>query len=183
MCASGNELFCRCIALVAIVLLLPAPAWSQWDASRPGRLAPLTSGPAAIPLVATLESLSVSALPCSLPISASLTRVAPALTVTTAWTIRSNRTILRLSGYSGTLAAFERDPLSVSPLDKTVRLSLHASTAVPANETDWPGIAQPVGPASHPGSRTDNVEFAVNRSDNSSAARTPSPVYILAQAF
>jgi len=183
MCARRNELRQRCPILIAIVLVLPLPTWGQWQASPLGRLAALTSGPAAVPLVATLESLSVSAMPAPLALSASRPGVAPALTVTTAWTIRSNRTILRLSGYSGAFSAFERDPLSVSVPNQTGRLSLHASSAVSANDTGWPGVAQPVGATSHPGSRTDNVEFYIERSEKSSSSMTPSPVYILAQAL
>src|ERR1700691_5256170 len=105
MYARGNEFLPRYVALAAIVLLLPLSTWGQWDARPPGRLAPLTSGPAPVPLVGTPQSLSVSALPTALPFSASRAQVVPALNVTTAWAIRSNRTILRLSGNSGALTA------------------------------------------------------------------------------
>jgi hypothetical protein len=173
----------RCAALVAIALLLPLPGRSQWDAPPRGRLAPLTSGPASVPLVATLESLSVSALPAALPLSTSGARVAPVLTVTTAWTIRANCTTLRVSGYSGALAAFERDPLSVSLPDATGRVLPDPGVAAPVKDTDWPGIAQSVGPGNRPGSRTDNLSFAIDRRRVSSSDSPPSAIYILAQAL
>jgi len=180
MYARGNEFLPQCLALAAIVLLLPLSTWGQWDARPPGRLAPLTSGTTAVPLVATLESLSVSALPTALPFSASR---APTFNVTTAWAIRSNRTILRLSGNSGALAALDRDPLSVSVPDKTVRLPLHPTPAMSKNETDWPGIAQPIGSTSYPGSRTDNVEFVIDRNVMASSASSHFAIFILAQAL
>jgi hypothetical protein len=183
MCARRNEYLCRCAALVAIVLLLPPLTWSQWDTRPPGRLAPLTSRPAAVSLVATLESLSVSALPTSLAISASHAGVPPSLTVTTAWTLRANCTTLRLSGYSGALAAFVRDPLSVLPSDKTDRLALYATHPLVVNDTNWTGISQPVGATSHPGNRTDNVELAIDRKDKSGSVSPPSAIYIFAQAL
>jgi hypothetical protein len=183
MWARGNEILLRCAALAAIMLLLPSPTRSQWDGRVPGRLAALTSGPAAVPLVATLESLSVSALPSALPLSASPTRVGSALIVTTAWTIRPNCTTLRLSSYSGALAAFARDPLSVVLPDKTDRLPLHAGQPLSADDADWPGILQPVGATNHPGSRTDNVELFIDRKDKSRTALPPSAIYILAQAL
>lgn len=180
MSARGNEFLPRYVALAAIVLLLPLATRGQWDARPPGRLAPLTSGPAAVQLVATLESLSVSALPTALPFSASR---APSLNVTTAWAIRSNRTTLRLSGNSGALAVFDCDPLSVSAPDTTGRLPLHAAPAMSENETDWPGIAQPIDSSGHPGSRTDNVEFVIDRSVRASSDSSHSAIFILAQAL
>jgi hypothetical protein len=183
MCARGNQIVLQCAAVLAILLLLPSPARAQWDERPPGRLAALTSGPVAIPLVATLESLSVSAQLSALPFSASGGGMTPSLTVNTAWTIRANCTTLRLSGSSGALAAFERDPLSAAPSDKTGRLSPAAVSAVSQNNTDWSGVAQPVGPTSYPGSRTDNVEFAIDRGDKFGSASSPSAIYIFAQAL
>jgi hypothetical protein len=183
MYARGNEFRCRFAILMAIVLLLTPMAWSQWDSRPAGRLAPFTSGPAAVSLVATLESLSVSATPAALPVSASASRVAPSLTLTTAWTLRADCTTLRLSGSSGAFTAFGRDPLSVSSRDNPDRLVLHASAAVPANNTGWSGVAQPVGATSRPGTRTDNVELSIDRQDHPGSAAQPSPIYILAQAL
>jgi hypothetical protein len=183
MSTRGNEFLRRYIALAAIILLLPLASRAQWDARPPGRLAPLTSGPVAIPLVATLESLSVSALPDALPFSASRAHVSPALNVITAWTIRSNRTILRLSGNSGALAAFDCDPLSVSAPDKAGRLPLRATPAMSENETDWPGIAQPIDSSGLPGSRRDNVDFVIDQSNMARSASPSSAIFILAQAL
>lgn len=179
MCARHNKLLVRCAALLAVIVVLTPLARAQWDERPAGRLAPLTSGPAAVSLVATLESLSVRALPAA----AAPAGTARALTVTTAWTIRANCTTLRLSGSSGAFTAFEQDPLSVSSSDKTGRLVPIADPGLLPNGTDWPGIAQPVGPTSYPGSRTDNIAFAIDRSDNSTSGASASPVYILAQAL
>jgi hypothetical protein len=182
MFARRYELLFRCATLLAAALCLPLFASAQWDARPAGRLAALTSGPVAVPLVATLQSLSVSASPAALPLAAAH-GISPTLTVTTAWTIRANCTTLRLSGNSGALAAFDRDPLTVSPSDKTGRAVPLAASPLPRNDTDWPGIVQPVGPASYPGSRTDNAAFVIDRNGNSTSAAPASPVYILAQAL
>jgi hypothetical protein len=183
MCASGNEHLRRCAALAAMAILLPLSAMGQWDERPPGRLAALTSAPVAVPLVATLESLSVSASPAAVPLPVSSAGTGSSLSVTIAWTIRANCTTLRLSGYSGAFAAFQRDPFSVSPSDSSGRLFPVADRGATLNETDWPGIAQPVGPTSYPGSRTDNLGFVIDRSDNSTSAAFGSPVYIFAQAL
>lgn len=183
MCARGNKVLQRYTSLAAIVLFLTPLTWSQWDARPPGRLAALTSGPVSIPLVATLESLSVSALPTAMPISASQASMARSLTVTTAWAIRGNCTTLRLFGSSGGFAAFERDPFSASQPGQ-MKDSLQGRTpTLSPYETDWPGIAQPVGVTGRPGSREDNVEFTIGRKDKFDSDSPPSAIYVLAQAL
>lgn len=183
MGARGNKVLRRYATLMAIVLFLSPLTWSQWDARPPDRLAALTSGPVAIPLVATLESLSVSALPAALPISASRSGIAPALTVTTAWTIRANFTTVRLSGSSRGFAALDRDPLSVSHPGQLSEFLPAATPTLSPYETDWPGIAQPIGATGRPGSRQDNVEFTIVRKDKSNSESPPSAIYVFAQAL
>ena len=183
MCARGNKMLQRCAALVAIVLFLAPLTWSQWDARPPGRLAALTSGPVSIPLAATLESLSVSALPAALPVSASRAGFAPALTVTTAWVIRANCTTVRVSGSSGGFAAFDRDPLSVSHPDPLSDSFPGATPTLSSYETDWPGIAQPVDASGRPGNRRDIIDFTIDRKVKLGADSRPSPIYVFAQAL
>jgi len=183
MCARGNIVVYRCAVLGAMVLFLSPLARSQWDARPPGRLAGLTSSPVAIPLVATLESLSVSALPVASPVSELSASGARALTVTTAWTIRANCTTVRLSGSSGQFTAFERDPLSVSHLQPFKVQASAASPTLSSYETDWPGIAQPVGATGRPGSRQDNIEFTIGRKDKVDSPPQPAAVYVFAQAL
>lgn len=183
MYARGPEWMLRCAALLA--LLLPAsPARAQWDARPAGRLAALTSGPVAVPLVATLQSLSVSALPVASSISGLPSRGGSSLTVSTAWTIRANCTTLRLSGYAGSFGAqsFSSDPPSFAGGD-LARAAANESidATLYENGSDFSGIAQPVGPTNYPGRRTDNVEVSVHGTDPS--AMPVSPVYIVAQAL
>lgn len=185
MYARGTEWMLRCAALFALVLLA-APAWAQWDARPPGRLAALTSGPVAVSMVATLQSLSVSALPASFPISAAEARQDPALTVRTAWTIRANCTTLRLSGYQRGAAdqGFGRDPIFAGNAGVTgAPTPSPAETVLYENGSDFSGIAQPVGPTNYPGSRTDNIEFDIEGDGFSPPAAASSPVYIVAQAL
>ncbi|MGC2638476.1 MAG: hypothetical protein WA294_14935 [Acidobacteriaceae bacterium] len=182
MYARGTGLMLRCAALLAL-LLLASPARAQWDARPPGRLAALTSGPAAVSLVATLESLSVSASPSVLSESVSDGAARQSLTVTTAWTIPANCTTLRLTGYSTGLTTFARDPLSAPAAGASGGLVLRARAGVSENETDWPAIAQPVGPTSYPGSRTDSIQLGIDPDDNASPGVPSSPVFILAQAL
>lgn len=185
MYARGTKLMVRCAALLA-VLLLASPAQAQWDARPPGRLAALTSGPVAVPLVATLQSLSVSAMPAASSISGLPMREGSDLAVTTAWTIRANCTTLRLSGYSGSIAVqssssdpptFAEGDLAGAAAQEPINAMMHE------NGTGFSGIAQPVGPTNYPGSRTDSVEVSISGTDPSSSAMPVSSIYIVAQAL
>lgn len=183
MYVRGTEWIVRCAALLA-VLLLASPAQAQWDARPPGRLAALTSGPVAVPLVATLQSLSVSAMPVTSSISALPMREGSDLAVTTAWTIRANCTTLRLSGYTGSFGVqtSSSDPLTFTGGDLGGAAEQEPINAMLYQDgTGFSGIAQPVGPTNYPGSRIDNVEL--NPADNPSSAKAVSPIYILAQAL
>lgn len=185
MYARGTEWMLRCAALLA--LLLPAsPARAQWDARPPGRLAALTSGPVAVPLVATLQSLSVNALPAASSISGLPTWKESDLTVTTAWTIRANCTTLRLSGYSGSfeVQSSNSDPPSFAEGDPAGSVAQEPiNDMLYEDGTGFSGIAQPVGPTNYPGSRTDNVEVSMSGPDHSSPAMPVAPIYIVAQAL
>lgn len=183
MCARGKQLVHRCAVVVAIVLYLSPSSWSQWDARPPGRLAALTSGPVAIPLVATLESLSVSALPAAPLVSGGSSDREPALTVTTAWTIRANCTTVRLSSSSGVLAAFASDPFSGSDRKRRGVFPGRGDPTLSPYETDWPGIAQPVGATGRPGSRRDNIEINIDGKDKFDPQSPPAAVYVFAQAL
>jgi hypothetical protein len=183
MPARGNQLLRHVLCLLAIIAPVAPAAFGQGEPPA-SRLAALTSRSAAVVLVATLESLSVTTSQAARPLSASPAGGAPSLTVTTSWTIRANCTTLRLSGYSSALAAFARDPLFVSSPDKADRVPLHPGPpTLVSYETAWPAIAQPIGPTSYPGSRTDNIAIAIDRSDNSTSAAPASPLYVLVQAL
>jgi hypothetical protein len=185
MPARRNRLLRHIVGPLAILSLVASTAPGQGD--RPGdRLGPLISRPAAVSLVATLESLSVTASPASRAFSPWAAGGVPALTVTTAWTIPANCTTLRLTGYPGSPPAeiASDDPLAARNSD-TPRLVLAepVSPLVSGDATVLPAIAQPVGITSFPGSRIDNIQFVNGRGGNSGSNARPSTIYILAQAL
>jgi hypothetical protein len=182
MPAYGNQLLRHALCLLAILAPIAPAAFGQADTSAT-RPAPLLSRPAAVALVATLESLSVTTSPAGPPLSAWPADSA-AMAVTTGWTIRANCTTLRVSGYSGGFSVFGRDSLSVSPGDNSDGFPPRSGppTSSPY-EADWAGIAQPVGPTSYPGSRTDNIHVAIDRRGKSGSDAPLSTIYILAQAL
>jgi hypothetical protein len=185
MPARGYQLLRNVIGPVAMLALVASTAPGQGDPAA-GRLGPLIARPAAVSLVATLESLSVTALPAVRPLSAWAVGGAPALSVTTAWTIPANCTTLRLTGYSQPLAAelFGDDPLAADTPDRPrAPLAEPAPPSLSGDATVFSTIAQPVGSTSFPGSRVDNIQFDNGPAGYSGSAARPSTIYILAQAL
>lgn len=185
MLARGKHYVRRTGAFLALTLVASL-ASAQGTARDPGRLAPLTARPATVSLVATLESLSVTAVPSVAAVSTSRAGAAQDLTVTTAWAIRANCTTLRLTGYTTAFAStdFARDPLSVIPSDAGLREPrLSGGHDLPRNGAGFPVATQPTGSTSHPGIRTDKIDLAINQRAKPNITQQVSTIFILAQAL
>jgi len=164
-----NQRLRRYAALTTTLFFLSPASQSQWEPHPAERFVPLASRPAVIPLTATLESLSVSALAPAAPLSG--IRAGAGVTLLTSWAIRANTTTLRLSGE----AATQPDAAAWGESRNGGR-----SQDWRDNE-DWPGISQPIGATNLPGNREDWFDPRMGRRQGPDADQPT--VYILAQAL
>ena len=165
---SGSHFLCRVAGFVLVALLSSPLALCQWDARPSGRLAPLTSGPATVVLVARLESLSVTAAPEGIPAPYSADSGADALAVTTTWTMRAECTTLRVMTHFGT--AFDPGQGTLgSGAGAFATDSPDASAEYGARFADGDAermlMTQPIGATGRPGSRMNNIQVVMGRKD------------------
>lgn len=168
---SGSHFLCRVAGFVLIALLSSPLALCQWDARPQGRLAPLTSGPATVLLVARLESLSVTAAPAVVPAPYSADSGTDALAVTTSWTMRAECTTLRVMTHFGTAfgsgqgaqgsggGLFPADAPDSSAEYPVQSLGQNVTTA----DAERMLMTQPIGATSRPGSRINNIQVVMDR--------------------
>lgn len=191
MPGSGNRLLGRVAGPMLLVVLFCPWAPGQWDSRTAGKLTAINARPAAVALAATLESLSVTAAPATVPVQGSAINGARTWAITTAWAIPANTTTLRLSGY------FDPDDAS-NPRSISVWEGLFRQGGTPF--ADFPGfrednsapaaaagetmlVTQPMGATSLPGHRTDQVAIAIVQNDKQQSEAEESAFTIVVEAL
>ncbi len=191
----GNHLLRGATCLLLTAVPLSPLAFCQFGSSPRGRLSPLTSRSATVMLVATLESLSVSAAPAAVPASQFGDNIPPALALTTSWAIRRDCTTLRLVGYfapdplaqtggrlQSLLPAKAFDPSAAGPATPFAPVTQSGSLA---SGIGLSLFTQRLGVASKYTSRVDKIRFAIDAANTTQpySSRASGLLVILAEAL